>query len=372
MHMLARSIPITLALFFFAIGSTCRAEQYLFLVGVQDYSQKGELTSLKYAAKDIETLASRFQDAGVRPENIVVMTQQRGATQARYIPSRDQIVKELNLLLEVLRPEDSLIVGFSGHGLQFKGEDVNYFCPIDADPNDKKSLLSLTEVYTQLDSCKAGTKLLLVDACRNDPLSQNSKAARRIEIEPVFSRPAPVFDGGTVAIFSCSESQQSFEHPDIGSGSGVFFHLVNLAFAGEGDQDSDNSIDLLELESFAIKKVPEWTRTKLGRAQTPERRGSTRGSVKLLTVKKKSAERQPTLNPAAGNTGRHRIQSNVDYSSVYQNRTTTDPVEHRVGIDMGTEVRILARDPKTRRVRVEWNDAKGEARQGWIDESLVK
>jgi sulfatase modifying factor 1 len=264
------------------ICGTCCADQYVFLVGVQDYSQKRELTPLKYAAKDVETLASRFQDAGVRPENIVVMTQQRGATEARFFPNKDQIVKELKLLLGVLRPEDSLIVGFSGHGLQFKGEKVNYFCPIDADPNDKMTLLSLTEVYTQIDSCKAGTKLLLVDACRNDPLSQNSKAARRIQIEPVFSRPAPVFDGGTVAIFSCSESQQSFEHRDIGSGSGVFFHFVDRAFAGDADLDADQMIDLLELEAFAVKNVQNWTRVHLGKEQKPERFGKTQGVPDLL------------------------------------------------------------------------------------------
>jgi formylglycine-generating enzyme required for sulfatase activity/FKBP-type peptidyl-prolyl cis-trans isomerase len=273
----------------------CHAEQYLFLVGVKDYSQKGELTDLKYAEEDVHTLAQMFSDAGVPSTNIVLMTQRVAANKARFAPSSEQIRNELDLLLNLLNPDDSIIVGFSGHGLQFKNDETNYYCPIDAKPdtNHKDTLVSLTEVYRKLDNCKAKTKLLLVDACRNDPLSSTAKAARRIEIEPVFSRPAPVFDGGTIAIFSCSESEQSFEHPDLKSG--LFFHFVNRALAGEADTDDDNIVDLGELENFAIKNVQKWAQAKLGKKQTPESRGTKRGTIQLVRFDRKVVPKFPPI-----------------------------------------------------------------------------
>jgi formylglycine-generating enzyme required for sulfatase activity len=269
----------------FCVAPFCRtgyAEQYLFLVGVKDYSQNGELTDLKFAEEDVHKLAKLFADAGVPSENIIVMTQRTAASKARFSPRSDLIRKELDLLLDELQPEDSILVGFSGHGVQFKGDAVNYFCPIDAkpDPKHKETLVALTEVYQKLDACKARTKLLLVDACRNDPLNANAKAARIIEIEPVFSRPPPVFDGGTVAIFSCSASEQAFEHPDIQSG--VFFHFITRAFSGEADTDSDRVIDLLELEAYAIKNVQKWARVNIGKSQKPERTGRTQGILELF------------------------------------------------------------------------------------------
>jgi formylglycine-generating enzyme required for sulfatase activity len=277
------------------ICSTCHAEQYLFLVGVKDYSQKGELTDLKYAEEDVHTLAQLFSEAGVPSTNIVLMTQRVAANKARFAPSAEQIRNELDLLLKILKPEDSIIVGFSGHGLQFKNDDTNYYCPIDAKPDtdNKDTLVSLTDVYLKLEQCKANTKLLLVDACRNDPLSSTAKAARRIEIEPVFSRPAPVFNGGTIAIFSCSESEQSFEHPDLKSG--LFFHFVNRALAGEADADDDNVVDLGELENFATKNVQKWAQTKLGKSQTPESRGTKRGTIELVRFDRKVVPKFPPL-----------------------------------------------------------------------------
>jgi formylglycine-generating enzyme required for sulfatase activity len=277
------------------ICATCHAEQYLFLVGVKDYSQKGELTDLKYAEEDVHTLAQLFSDAGVPSTNIVLMTQRVAANKARFAPSSEQIRNELDLLLKLLKPEDSIIVGFSGHGLQFKNDETNFYCPIDAKPDTdhKETLVSLTEVYRKLENCKAKTKLLLVDACRNDPLSSTAKAARRIEIEPVFSRPAPVFDGGTIAIFSCSASEQSFEHPDLKSG--LFFHFINRALAGEADTDDDNIVDLGELENFAVKNVQKWAQVKLGKSQTPETRGTKRGTIQLVRFDRKVVPKFPPL-----------------------------------------------------------------------------
>lgn len=274
--------------------SPLQAEQYAFLVGVRDYSLNNELTSLKYTEDDVHTLASTLYKSGVPQGNIVLMTQRMAATKARFSPRSDQIRREFNLLLSELDPSDSIIVGFSGHGLQFKGDPVNYYCPLDAKPEDKSTLISLTEIYDALNRSKAQTKLLLVDACRNDPLTQVAKSAKRIDLESVFDRAPPVLAGGTVAIFSCSATQQSFESPDLKSG--VFFHFVNRALAGEADDDGDNIVDLIELEFFTIKNVQKWARVNIGKPQIPERLGRAIGAMALVRLDRSQqpAEMTPT------------------------------------------------------------------------------
>jgi formylglycine-generating enzyme required for sulfatase activity len=89
-----------------------------------------------------------------------------------------------------------------------------------------------------------------------------------------------------VALFSCSETQEAWEHKDIQSG--VFFHFIHRAFAGEADTDSDKVIDLLELESYVIKNVQKWSRVNMGKSQIPERTGRTKGVMELFYLDRRS------------------------------------------------------------------------------------
>lgn len=80
----------------------------------------------------------------------------------------------------------------------------------------------------------------------------------------------------------------------------------------------------------------------------------------------------PQNRLAIESNSKHQIQANIDYSSVYQYRTTLEAVEHRAGIDTGTTVTVLQHDPNSKRVRIEWMDDSGEVRRGWIDEIFFK
>jgi formylglycine-generating enzyme required for sulfatase activity len=265
-------------------------ERYAFLVGVRQYN-KAELTSLQFTENDISQLADILVQSGYAPENVVVMTQARGALDARFAPFARNIVDELSLLIGELTEEDSILVAFAGHGVQFKGDDDAYFCPADARLKDRASLVSLGDVYRSLKECQAGSKVLLVDACRNDPQSRLSRAAGEVELEAV-GRPQRVAPpGGVAAFFSCSAGQQSYELPDLEHG--VFFHYVNAGLAGGADFDADGEITMAELEQFTVKNVQRHVRTELGRKQTPERRGEARGLITLATTAGATVEPEP-------------------------------------------------------------------------------
>jgi hypothetical protein len=150
-------------------------EKYALLVGVRTYDPN-ELRSLPYSESDVEELAKVLRAQGYRSENLVLMTQAAGARNPRFAPIEANIRKELALLLEDRTTADSVIVALAGHGVQFPNDQASYFCGSDARLSNKSTLISLDEIYQQLDRCGAGLKLLLVDACRNDPQSDNSRA----------------------------------------------------------------------------------------------------------------------------------------------------------------------------------------------------
>ncbi len=259
------------------------AERYAFLVAVRQYD-KTELTSLQFTENDIDELARRLKAGGYDQRNIVVMTQTLGATQTRFLPLAANIRRELALLMRELQPSDSLLVAFSGHGVQFQGEDTTYFCPADAKLKDRGTLVSLTDVFEQLADprkCRAGTKVLLVDACRNNPQSSLSKAAGEVELEPV-GRALVEPPGGIVAFVSCSKGEKSYEIPELKHG--VFFHYVLAGLQGQADLDQDREVSLAELELYAVKNVQKYVRTELGVSQTPERRGQSRGTITLVRL----------------------------------------------------------------------------------------
>ncbi len=262
-------------------------DYYALLVGVQDYDGK-VLSKLRFARGDMLEFADLLKKNGVRESNIVVMHDDvRNLKSFRHQPEADKIRRQLDLLLTGLGPNDSVIVAFSGHGVQREGEIENYFCPLGADirellkpAKDRTSLVSLSEIYDRLGKCRAGRKLLLVDACRDQPLTEDlipKTAGNRkvIDLNQVaaFSRQASPAGKGIVALFSCAPGQQSFE--DGGLKHGVFFHHVMKAWQKK-TAGADGRLDLLELAMTARSETSAYAR-QLNRAQTPQLRGDITG-----------------------------------------------------------------------------------------------
>jgi uncharacterized caspase-like protein len=192
-----------LALLFVATSAPAdppKGERYALLVGVREYD-KSELRPLKYTEDDVTALAAVLKEAGYA--RVVLMTQAEGANKLRFLPTAENIRVELKGLLEDRRPEDTLVVAFAGHGVQFAGKDEHFFCPADARLSDRNGLISLTEVYKGMKACKAGAKLLLVDACRNDPASDLARDAG-VKLASVTRPQEERPPGGVAALFSCS------------------------------------------------------------------------------------------------------------------------------------------------------------------------
>src|SRR4051794_15645253 len=223
-------------------------EKYALLIAVRQY-EPSELRSLKYTEADVEALAEVLVAAGYAKENVRVMTQTRGAERTRLLPTVANIRTELGLMLKNMDEADRVVVALAGHGVQLSGGEESYFCPTDARLEDPATLIPLSQVYAALEVCGAGSKVLLVDACRNDPLTARARAAGRPVVDlPSLTRPLkkrPL--GGVAALFSCSGGEKAYEDPDLKHG--VFFHFVIKGLQGEADFDDDDKVDFDELSA---------------------------------------------------------------------------------------------------------------------------
>lgn len=184
--------------------------KYAVLVAVRRYNPGG-LRPLFYTEADMTDLAKVLQANGYRKENILLMTQTEAAAEGdRFSPQAAHVRQELRLLLRSRSPQDTVLIAFSGHGVQFKSSNEFYFCAADADLSDTRTLVSLSDVYKALEQCPARFKLLLADACRTDPLSQAGRPRGQVELESVTRPQTQTLPGGVAAFFSCSQGQEAF------------------------------------------------------------------------------------------------------------------------------------------------------------------
>ena len=183
-----RQHTLLLAVFFLLLAAPAfgqrTSRRYALIVGVREYPLSEKLPHLAFAEPDADVLAAALRTQGYK---VTVMTQTHAKTpnNQRYSPNADFIRKEFEGLVATpfLRDRDCILVIFAGHGIQLKSRSdarktAFYFCPADAkidelqhleDVTDRHNLIKVDELYHTLEGAKAGLKLLVVDACRNDP-----------------------------------------------------------------------------------------------------------------------------------------------------------------------------------------------------------
>jgi tetratricopeptide (TPR) repeat protein len=250
-----------------------KAQSYAFLVAVQDYDGD-EFRPLEYTRRDIEDFRRVLVESGFPADNIVLLHDRQ---KYRFLPLADNIRKELELLLRRIEKGDTLVVALSGHGVQLRAKEKGkhgtpYFCPADARLKDRKNLIGLEELYRRIKACPGGHKLLLVDACRNDPLIEG-RGLPDTDLETLTGQRLPLPEA-TAALFSCSSGERSFERKDLGHG--VFFYHVIQGWQGAA-ADADGRVTLEGLAAYTKRETIKYLQ-KVGRAtQRPYLRTSLEG-----------------------------------------------------------------------------------------------
>jgi hypothetical protein len=273
-------------------AQTDKGKKYALVVGVREYDH-AKLRDLKYTENDAEELGKLLTRAGY--DEVVLLTSTRGGRAAEARPTAANIRKQLKALLDKVNKRDVVLIALAGHGVQYtvtvggKDHDESFFCPCDAKLRDSKDLkelsrtmLPLRELFKELDDSGAGARLLLVDACRNDP-----KDGRNLDVD-TLPRPAR----GTAALFSCKSGERAFETDKLGKGHGVFFFHVLQGLQKATDEQGDVTWD--QLIAYVRGRVSRQVPTLIGGGarQTPHLLANVEGDPVLLRPEKRAAGKE--------------------------------------------------------------------------------
>lgn len=264
------------------VQSDLTGRRYAMLVGVNDYSYFSPLT---FCDNDIANLSKTLSHNGFDARDIVVLRD--GLKDRHLLPNKNNIVTQLKLLLESVEKNDLVVVAFSGHGVHIKGK--SYLCPYDAQlDRATDTMISLDDVYDLLQKSPAQQKVLIVDACRNDPTPSGTRAPSGIgetnDFTKALNDSAP--PQGTVIFNSCAPNQFSVEDPDFKSG--VFMHYVIAGLGGAADKgkdgNKDGKVSLFELYMYSQYETKTFVREKRRLPQTPVLKGELTGVYELAIV----------------------------------------------------------------------------------------
>ncbi len=274
-----------------------------FLVGVKEYKHS-DLKNLDYPENDVEELASVLKQQNF---SVTLLTTSGGRTNQNRLPTSENIRRQLAAILKDVSKNDLIVVGLAGHGLQLVGSSDAYFCPYDANPSQHdgklvrpETLISIGEILAQFRDSGIGQRLLLVDACRDDPQIRSGRRSGGVT-QVDFSALPPQ----TGVLLSCSPGEFSFENKSLGTGHGVFFFHVIEALSGVREaQDPDGGVTWDTLRSYVKRRVPR-TVIKLygkdGGEQRPNEVGNLSGEPAVLAVARITAplpRSEPNAEPS--------------------------------------------------------------------------
>jgi hypothetical protein len=238
--------------------------RYAVLVGVNHYQDEAALEPLKYAASDAKSLADVLCRRGYEAHRIETLTT------GGEVPTRERILNALKNVVKhpLLQPDDSVVFMFAGHGFNSNGE--SYICPSDFDAKHPESSgISVAEVAELLAAAPAGAKCVMLDACRNEVVSEANSEFNLLTGLKKMQLSAGADSQGIMFFSSCLAGQQSYEDPQLERG--VFMNFVIEGIAGKADHSGnfDGSVSAFELIDYTSRKTYDFVLPKYDARQRP-------------------------------------------------------------------------------------------------------
>jgi tetratricopeptide (TPR) repeat protein len=275
-----------------SVGSAAQQspQKWALLVGVDDYVRARDL---KFCAADQQALAKQLIASGFPQDQVFLLHDK--AERQQFRPFKSNIEEQLRLVMSLVEPGDTIIVGFSCHGVHVEGK--SYLCPADAKFDDAAStMVPLDKVYHQLAACQATLKLLMVDACRNDPRLGGERSLNPQESIRGFGQSLERPPEGITLLASCSPGQTAREDDELGHG--VFMHFVLEGLKGKA-ADDDGLVSLMRLADYTSRETKKYVARRFVDYQTPYFRGELAGPVELVKIDPRDLLPQTSAVPQA-------------------------------------------------------------------------
>jgi carboxyl-terminal processing protease len=154
-----------------ALAPGAAAEPRVALVIGNSAYKNGGLPALPNPANDAKLMAQTLKSVGFD------VVEAEDATQA----DMKSAIKQFSDKLSAAGPQGTGLFFYAGHGVQVAGE--NYLIPVDAVINKEADVdlaaVSATTVMKQMDFAGSAVNIIILDACRNNPLSNGARGITR-------------------------------------------------------------------------------------------------------------------------------------------------------------------------------------------------
>ncbi|MCC6744257.1 MAG: caspase family protein, partial [Acidobacteria bacterium] len=240
------------------------SRRWALVVGVDTYDDE-QITGLRGAANDARALAGALvANAGFPADQVILLA--TGEPGAR-LPTRGNILQRLSNLAAVVPKDGLLLVSFSGHGIERGGQA--FLLPSDARAAGDVALLedtaiSVARMRERIRATKVGQVIVLLDACRNDPVSGRADSTNPMTAAytrgfdfDVANREVEAF----ATIYATSVGDRAYEYAEKRQGYFTWAVVEGLRGAAAGE---DGRVTLAGLVRFVQEAVPKRIGVDLG------------------------------------------------------------------------------------------------------------
>ena len=233
------------------------AKLWLVLVGVNQY-QDENLPSLQYSALDCQGLGEALKEAtqSLKAREVII---HHDFTEKK--PKLTTFRHSLGQVVAHARPEDTMLLYFSGHGVLDPQSQQVFLCLADTVKEQLTSTgLAIAELLEFLSDCRATQQLVWLDACHSGGMTLRGSLSK--QKPPSLDNPTPQLvkvlrkkaaqSQGFYALLSCDRAQQSWEFPELGHG--VFTYYLMRGLRGEA-ADAQGTIDADSLYQYVYHQT---------------------------------------------------------------------------------------------------------------------
>ncbi|MBA2340437.1 MAG: caspase family protein [Pyrinomonadaceae bacterium] len=149
-----------------------KTKRFAVIIGVDKYADT-QITTLGGATNDAKSLVrSLVTYAGFPSDQVTLLASDQPAERQ---PTRGNILRRLSNLAAAVPKDGLLLFAFAGHGIERGGQA--FLLPSDAQVSDDVDLLeqtaiNVTQVKDRIRKAGIGQVLMILDACRNDPVGR--------------------------------------------------------------------------------------------------------------------------------------------------------------------------------------------------------
>lgn len=263
-------------------GSTERGRVLALVVGVNEYQHRS-IEKLKFAVGDARAVRDRVIPKMPGIQYQVNFLENEQATRRRILGGLDE--------LAYARPNDTVLIYFSLHGVTDKSRKNGFLVPYDADPENVESTgVPVQTLLERVGTIKADRVFVLLDACFSGTAASGWSGGAKTFTYGATAKAgvalsADIYETvknqkGHFILSASKPNQPALELRSLGHS--LFTYFVIKGLEGEAARPENGYVTVFDLHEYVSKRV-EMLASAINEKQTPMLAGDTAGAPPIIT-----------------------------------------------------------------------------------------